>query len=143
MIPEQERIRELISEAGEHTLFTGGASDDDIATLEDRLGVRLPYSYRWFLKDYGYGGVDGVTTLGIGKNGVQVSERVTKDHRAIGLPMNLVVVENCDEWQYCLDTAAGDADDCPVVSWEFGDLRPEYPSFYTYLIERYTQHMNA
>lgn len=45
-------------------------SVEDLATLEQRLGVRLPNSYRRMLLDFGILMVDSITISGIGNDGI-------------------------------------------------------------------------
>ena len=53
-------------------------------------------------------------------------------YREDGLPGNLLVVENCDEWLYCIDADSGE-----VVSWYFDDEQcVDYPCFDDYLVDR-------
>lgn len=55
----------------------------------------------------------------------------TLRYREYGLPSNLLVVENCDEWLYCLDCDNGE-----VVFWsQIDGVRREYPSFDDFLIQ--------
>ena len=38
--------------------------------------------------------------------------------RELGLPEQYVVIQNCDEWIYCLDTGNMENEECPVISWD-------------------------
>lgn len=40
--------------------FTGGVNSRQINSVQDKLGVALPDSYRWFLSNFGSGGLFGV-----------------------------------------------------------------------------------
>jgi len=55
-----------------------------------------------------------------------------KGNRAEGLPENLIVIENADEWLYCIDASTG-----KVVSWDMsGFIKEEYDSSDDYLIDQ-------
>lgn len=83
------------------------------------------------MKEYSYGGIGGVTVLGIGLDGSMAFLEVTLDYREYGLPHNLLAVENCDEWLYCLDCDTG-----KVVSWSQVDgILLGYPSFDDFLLQ--------
>ena len=94
-----------------HTVVT----EDMLNESEDRLGVKLPEEYKQFLKTFGHGGIGGVEVLGIGKNGTMIFENETIKYRAYGMPNNLLIIENCDEWVYCIDTNNG-----KIVMWASG-----------------------
>ena len=58
----------------------------------------------------------------------------TLEYRNHGLPNNLIVVESCDEWLYCIDV-----DTEKVVSWDRinGVLGERYATFLECLIDRF------
>ena len=71
------------------------------------------------------------TLLGVGLDGSMAFLEETLDYRKYGLPHNLLAVENCDEWLYCLDCDTGE-----VVSWSQVDgVLPGYPSFGDFLLQ--------
>ena len=45
-----------------------------------------------------------------------MKEKETLKYRSYGLPNELIVIENCDEWLYCINS-----DDGKVVVWSKGD----------------------
>lgn len=108
-------------------------SNEMIGLVEDELNVTIPEDYKAFLKIYGHGGIGGIEVFGVGKNGIAVFEKQTLKYRSYGLPLNMVVLENCDEWLYCLNCANG-----TVESWSMADqkLIEEYDSFDAYLSDR-------
>ncbi len=59
-------IEEFIKENAEDDDFTGGISEEKIKEIQNRLNVKLPESYKWFLNKYGSGGIYGVNILGDG-----------------------------------------------------------------------------
>ena len=108
------------------------ATDMQLQTAENVLNVIIPDQYRVFLKEYGHGGIGGIEILGIGKNGALLFVSETVKYREYGLAVNLVVVENCDEWIYCIN-----CDDGKIISWCNGFVKPAYDSFEEYLEDRF------
>jgi antitoxin YobK len=78
----RRKIAELINN-GPDRLITGGVDDNRIIEVEKELNVILPESYKWFLREYGHGGVAGVTILGIGLSGVPSVVRFTQRYRKL------------------------------------------------------------
>lgn len=139
---EQDRIIELIENAQDDAFFVGSANDDQIVEIENKLNIQLPISYKWFLKNYGQGSLCGVFILGIGKDKSLVCVKETERRRNLGLPNVFLVVENCDKWQYCLDTSKMKDGECPVVDWEKGVTgKRMFDNFYNYVIERFNEAM--
>ena len=61
MVPPYEEIIELISRAGDCVSFAPygeGVSDEWVAKAEARLGLNLPPSYTWWLKNYSGGQIE-------------------------------------------------------------------------------------
>lgn len=107
-------------------------SDAMIDNAEAVLGVKLPKQYVDFLKMFGHGGICGIETLGVGLTGTLIFVDVTLDYREEGLPDNLVVIENVDEWLECIDCNNG-----KIVSWDFtGYIKSEYDCFDDYLADQ-------
>ena len=131
----KEEIQKLIEEYSEDAIFTGKISSDDIIeSAITELGVDIPNDYRWFLKNYGQGGIGGVDILGISKVNKAIFKDKTLEYRKCGLPNNLIVVENCDEWLYCIDVNTE-----KVVAWDRinGVLGERYATFLEFLIDRF------
>ena len=105
-----------------------------ITDAEKRLGVKLPEAYKKFLKEFGVGGLDGVETLGVAKNGRIVFADTTIELRKLGMPDNLIAIEDCDEWWYCIEKKSQ-----KIVSWALEDgssYKEEFPDFESYLSDR-------
>ena len=131
----KEEIKKLIEEYSEDMFFTGEISSDDIIEgAVTELGVNIPNDYIWFLKNYGQGGIGAVEILGISKINKAVFKDKTLEYRNYGLSDNLIVVENCDEWLYCIDV-----DTEKVVSWDRtnGVLGERYDTFLDFIIDRF------
>ncbi|MHC1686085.1 MAG: SMI1/KNR4 family protein [Clostridiaceae bacterium] len=104
--------------------------------MEESLKVKFPSSYKWFLKNYGFGGMFGVEILGCGKAELPSVIRETERYRKLGLDNRYIVIQNCDEWVHCLDLETVENDDCEVISWDrINGLRHKVSgSFYEFLI---------
>lgn len=101
-------IKSLITKYEEPGDFTyAKATDSELELAEKELDLTLPSQYVEFLKTYGHGGICGVCTDGIGLEGSYVFVENTLEYRAEGLPENLIVIENADEWLYCIDANTG------------------------------------
>lgn len=152
----EERLRTLIeritdAHADGDSPWYGPAPESAITELEAALGVRLPASYRAFLRLVG-GGSDGFFLSGIDPVERPLSESGgtalgdTRDYRepwvAFPLPPHLVVVQRCpdDNEPFCLDTSRFDGDECPVVLYylHLGSVDEIAPDFVTFW-ERYAE----
>jgi len=131
-------IEELISEFGNPGDFTRIApTPEKVAEIQTDLGVTLPKQFLDYLAEYSHGGICGVEILGIGLTGRAIFEEATIDYRKDGLPANYVVVENCDEWLYCIDCDTGE-----IVSWSMYDNDgsiPAYPDFDSFLLDSFKE----
>ena len=127
-----ERIEGLMAQYGDKGSFTRIAPTlDGVSGVEGRLGLVIPDQLFEYLSEYSHGGI-GFEILGIGFDGSVSFLEETLEYREEGLPENLLVVENCDEWLYCINTATQE-----VVSWCIDEEpRVEYPCFDDYLLDR-------
>ena len=134
----RKEIEKIITENIREGYFTGGTTDNIIIQIEKSLKVTLPESYKWFLMKYGSGGIFGVDILGVGKSNSLIVVTETMLYRKYGLEQSLVVIENCDEFIYCLDTGELKEGECPVVSWDqhVGYDSIEAKDFNDFLLER-------
>lgn len=66
----KEELTNFIKAHKEIDDFTGGVNESQIYVVQNRLGVELPDSYKWFLNTYGSGGLFGVDILGVGKSNI-------------------------------------------------------------------------
>ncbi len=141
---EYDALAKKVEDAGYKMYWLGPASTDEIARLEQLLSVRLPASYKRFLREYGGGGVgdrgvsgieDGDAVNSYGGTVFGDTNRCRSEH---GLPASLVVI--CfydDEICWCLDTAAFQGEECPVVSYDVfhrqvdRTIAPDFASFMT------------
>lgn len=134
----QKEMSEFIQFNSEINAFTGGVSDEIIKEVEKALKVKFSDSYIWFLENYGSGGLFGVDILGCGKSATPSVITNTERFRNIGLPTQYVVVENCEEFVYCLDTGNLIDAECVVVSWDRtgGYSGKRADNFYEFLTNR-------
>lgn len=131
----RRKIAELLNN-GPDPIITGGVDDDKIMEVEKKLNVTLPESFKWFLREYGHGGVAGVTILGIGLTGMPPVVKFTQYYRKYGMPKSLVVINSVDEWVYCLETSKMVDGECPVIDWDLqGESVQHFDNFYEFLIK--------
>ena len=131
-----DQIRKLIKKYESEKDYTRMPLTQKIKErVKKELGVTLPQQYQDYLNEYSHGGIAGVDILGIGLEGSAIFLDVTKMYRKEGLPENFVVIENCDEWLYCLNCDTGE-----VYYWDwFGNTRKEFDSFDEFLLSEYQE----
>ena len=108
-------------------------TDEELSEASVKLGFDIPDEYVWFLKTYGHGGFF-FEFLGYGINGNAIFVEKTLYERKFGLPPELLVIENCDEYVVCIDSATG-----KVVSWSKHDKDGDIAvanNFYEYFMDR-------
>lgn len=126
-----KKIIETYEEKGDFTYTT--ITEDQIVEAQNILGVELPGQYLDFLRTYGHGGIGGIEVIGIGKNGKMLFVSETLEYREYGLDKNLILIENSDEWVYCID-----CNNNSIVSWNREEIQKAYPDFDSYLLDRFT-----
>lgn len=128
-----DQIRALIAQYEKDAHFTRVAPTEEMLESAQRLlGVTIPQQFIDYLMEYSHGGVGGIEVLGVGLTGTMLFLEATLWHRKHGLPNNLLVVENCDEWQECIDCDTGE-----VVSWDpIEGAIVDYPNFDAFLLDR-------
>ncbi|MDK7723899.1 SMI1/KNR4 family protein [Slackia exigua] len=126
------RINDLMTRLGDKGSFTKVAPTQEmLAEVEEKLGFIVPEQFLEYLNIYSYGGI-GFEILGVGFDGSISFLEETLEYREDGLSDSLLVIENCDEWLYCIDVNTGE-----VVSWSIDeDPRVEYACFDDYLVDR-------
>lgn len=132
-------IVELINNSAKK-FFVGALDNNKINAIEERLNISLPESYKWFLKEYGTGGVFGVEIFGGGLRETPTCVRETEEWRKYGLPKDFVVIQNYGGGVYCLDTSRFNNNECPVIDWEQDDQGGlnGYDNFYLFLEEKFS-----
>lgn len=117
---DYSKVEKFIKEndSKDHATFTGGVSEEKVKLIEHDLHVNLPESYKWFLKNFGSGGVYGVDILGYDFCGASVVEFTNEYRKHYNLTDGLVVIEDIDFFAYCLDTNKMENGECPVFIWD-------------------------
>ncbi|SMO63794.1 SMI1/KNR4 family protein [Melghirimyces algeriensis] len=141
---EKEKILMIIREYGDSHDFTGSVDETRIEQIENMLEVTLPEDYKWFVRNFGHGGIAGIEILGVAKSEIPTCVRYTQKYREYGLPHSFVVIENCNEWIYCLDTSKMNNGECPVIDWDrLGNVGiQQYKNFYKFLLDELTEAAN-
>ena len=119
--------------------FTGGVDEKQIIDVQDTLKLKLPESYKWFLYNYGSGGLYGVDILGIAKHNIATVVIETESYRKLGMSKNLIVIEDIDEYAYCFDTNNRLNNECPIIAWNKQGGLDNYitaENFYEFLLQR-------
>ena len=127
-----QQIKSLIERYKDEGHFTCVAPTIEmIDEAKEKLGFAIPEQFQDWLNAYSHGGINGIEILGIGFDGSIVFLETTLRYREYGLPENLLIIENCDEWVNCIEAQTGE-----VVSWDpSGFLKPEYPSFDDFMLD--------
>lgn len=128
-----DKIKALICQYEEAGDFTyAKVNEIEMANAEKELKGKIPEQYKDFLELFGHGGICGVCTDGVGLDGSYVFLDNTLKYRGEGLPDNYIVIENANEWVYCIDMETG-----KVISWDMsGYIKEEYDSFDEYLLDQ-------
>ncbi|MDQ0269187.1 SMI1/KNR4 family protein [Cytobacillus purgationiresistens] len=116
-----------------------GVVGKQIDYVQDSLKLKLPESYKWFLNNYGSGGLYGVDILGVAKSNIATVVIETESYRDLGMSENLIVIEDIDEYAYCLDTSNMENNECPVIAWNKQGGLDDYntaENFYEFLSQR-------
>ncbi|MFP7226526.1 SMI1/KNR4 family protein [Priestia filamentosa] len=135
----KEELMNFIDEHKEEAFFTGGVDESQINVVQNELGVKLPESYKWFLTNYGSGGIFGVDILGVDRSNILSVVSNTKDRRNMGMDKDLVIIEDLGEYAYCLHTSKMENNECPVIAWNMPGGLDDYnaaKNFYDFLSQR-------
>ena len=131
------KLLEMINEYIEEGDFFGEVSYDDIKKAERTLEVSFPPEYKEFIKNYGSGGICGVDIFGVEGTDYASVVANTERYRKLGLPNKYIVVENVDEFVYCLSTVDG----YNIVRWDDTSKREviRYTNFDEYLQDSFQE----
>ncbi|WP_017798628.1 SMI1/KNR4 family protein [Oceanobacillus kimchii] len=135
----EEELTEFIKRNMEPDDFTGGVDNNQIDYVQDALKLELPESYKWFLNNFGSGGLFGVDILGVSNHNIASVVIETENYRDLGMSEKLVVIEDVDEYAYCLDTGNMENKECPVIAWNRQGGLDEFNTaggFYEFLSQR-------
>lgn len=141
-----ERINGVLGTDADSVSWQGPASEEAIDQVENALGVRLPNSFRTFLRLTGGGGFDCLSI-----SSVPNEDPVTSSYGSVygdtlhyreewvprPLPAHLVVIQRDadDNEPFCLDTSRLRDGECPVVLYYLNSgkaerVAPDFLSFY-------------
>lgn len=126
-----EEIKKLIAETDDVDFadFGNGVSDEWIRKAEERLGFKLPTTYKWWLKNYGGGEIYGEEIFSIyeedfdtvvGGDIVYMYELNKKDSN---YPQNILVISECDDEVFYFDlTSKVKENEYPIYSLNSKDI---------------------
>ena len=132
-----KKIVDMIKHYGEENDFYGRINEDDIKLVEKSLNIVFPESYKWFIRNYGSGGICGVEVLGIENKEDSSVIRGTERYRMLGLESGCIVIEDLGEFIRCIDTN----DENKIIRWDRVGKNKEYryDNFYEYLIDTFQE----
>ncbi|WP_404431009.1 SMI1/KNR4 family protein [Sutcliffiella horikoshii] len=136
---DKDKLINFIKRNMEPDDFTGRVDEKQVDYVQEILEVNLPASYKWFLNNYGSGGLYGVDILGVAKSNIPTVVNETVNYRDLGMGEHLVVIEDIDEYAYCLDTSKMENNECPVIAWNKQGGLDNYntaDNFYEFLSQR-------
>lgn len=125
-------------------VIPSGEIDNKILEVEKILNLVLPDSYKWFLRNYGSGGMEDYDYFGIECDRDDVSMYtvvyMTEMYRKKGLDNYLVVIEYNGDYVTCIDTSQKDNNgESPIVTWSWldnGKIIEKSDNFADYLKEK-------
>ena len=131
------KIVDMIKKYEEEIDFFGKINEDDIKLVEHSLSIIFPESYKWFIRNYGSGGICGVEILGIENKKDSSVIYATERYRTLGLESGCVVIEDLGEFIMCIDTNDRDK----IIRWDRVNKIKEYRynDFYEYLIDTFKE----
>ena len=156
MVPSLTRLIEVIRASRQNLLFDG-ATDEDLATLEQRLGKPLPPSFEQFIREtdgallYQSEEIFGTKDNGVEDNreGLRTSiptalEAIGENHKLpVKLPVQLIPFSEGGSILY-FDATSGENNEHAVVRWvpEENKIEPVSPSFsdwlYTHVVREHS-----
>jgi hypothetical protein len=138
---ELELVIDTINLIEQHeNYFSGDKPEAFIVKAEEALNVKLPMSYKFFLKKMGCGNIYGLEIYGIVSDdfinsGIPDGIWLTLSNREDGFPHKLVTVaEDGMGGSYALDTSKLVAEECPVILCDvFGNIIETFAGFGSFL----------
>lgn len=138
----EDELSQLIASSSE--VHFGSAADapseEWIERAEQRLGVMLPPSYKWWLRNYGGGDVHGEEIFSI--YGIEFDEAVGGDivyaneHRELP-PSRLAICDTGVDEEFYFDTSrADDNGEYEVVAFEHPDAESTYASSFAEFLRK-------
>ena len=145
MLSNYEKAVELIKSREDLINFSDTCKPSNTKSIENAeklLNVKLPYSYRRFINEFGVLYFGGSSIEGINDSDLSKSDMIdwTLDERNNWeMPKNLVIIEDegLDGERYCLQINEKDPDKSPVVVYVSPEVPIEVlaPDFGTYFLQ--------
>lgn len=138
---KRQKIEEIIKQYCNEGYFSYfSPSRELIQKVESILKISLPIEFLWFVKKFGSGGINGTYIFGISESEHIDFLEETLHYREQGLPNNLIVIENCDEWVYCIDCNNG-----KILMWSSWEGESDYchNNFYEFLLDEFRTAVEA
>ena len=142
-LKEAFQLLEENAEAGE---FSGAKPEELVSLAEDALGLRLPPTYREFIRQLGCGDISGEEFYGLVDDNFEGSSvpngiwLTLNERKAADLPDSwIIVADNGLGGWYVIDASQKNADgDSPVLDWWPGNQPPQVVAedFGTFLLQR-------
>lgn len=128
-----EKLDRFIEENPEEMLVTGGWSDEKIAEMEKEVRLVFREELKEFIRRYGLLLGYGLAIEACCKDGSSTVVEDTLNCRQIGLDNRYLVIENCDEIKYCMDSETG-----KIVNWgpDNGEAYPEADDLESFIMKR-------
>ena len=128
-----EKLDKFIEENSDEMLVTGGWPDEKIAKLEKKVGLSFREELKEFARKYGLLLGFGLEIGACCKDGSSMIVEDTLSCRQKGLDNRYLVIENCDEIKYCMDSETG-----KIVNWgqDNGEAYPEADDLETFIMNR-------
>lgn len=103
----------------EDSVIYGTLTDEEVSYIERELNVKLPDSYKWYIKQFGTGGILGIWIEGGSPGEIEESTVIetTRTFQEQGLPDGYVVIVNHGPYMMVLDTNQMKDGECPVLNW--------------------------
>ena len=132
-----DKVLSIINNYKEVNDFYGRVEEDDIRVVEKNLNVNFPESYKYFIRNYGSGGICGVEILGVENKEDSSVIYATKRYQDLGLEDGCVVIEDLGEFIMCIDTK----DEGKIIRWDRVNKSKEYRymTFDEYLIDTFKE----
>lgn len=138
-------INQYMEDEGEseENYFIGGVSDEKIKNVEKYLEIQFPEDYRWFLKRYGSGGIEGIDILGMEKEENEIEKNTvvyaTNQFRnEYNLASDIAIVEYSGGYATGINTknAIGENSIVLIEPCKGGEIINKCDNFCEYLLEK-------
>ena len=117
--------RELFQKVVKHCGLTKyePVTEEAIEEAQEQLGLRFPYDYINFIKDYGEGGIPGTYIFGIDESYYTMVKHTERYREQYNIPKEYIAVihrknSKIEEWIIFLDTSRMKDGLCPAVRFD-------------------------